>query len=69
MYDRLIYLLSHTKEYYAGVYADLFDRSIANYERMKQDSIKELYYEQHPLARAFRPKTYKRMIKRWLKRL
>lgn len=69
MYDRLIYLLSHTKEYYAGVYADSFDRSIANYERMKQDSIKELYYEQHPLARAFRPKTYKRMIKRWLKRL
>ena len=40
----------------------------ANYEKMKQDSLKELYYEQHPLARAFRLKTHKRTIKKWLRK-
>ena len=69
MYDGLIYLLSKMKEYYSGSYTDSFDSSIANYEQMKQDSLTELYYEQHPLARAFRPKTYKRIIKKWLRRL
>ena len=68
MYDGLIFLLSNMKEWYAGVYADSFDRSIANYEQMKQDSLKELYYDQHPIARAFRLKTYKRLIKKWLKK-
>ena len=68
LYDGLIYLLSNMKEYYAGKYADSFNRSIAGYEQMKQDSLKELYYAQHPLARAFRMKTYKRAIKNWLKR-
>lgn len=68
LYDGLIYLLSNMKEYYAGAYADSFDRSIANYEKMKQNSLKELYYEQHPIARAFRLKTYKRAIKKWLRK-
>ena len=68
LYDGLIYLLSNMKEYYAGAYADSFDKSIANYEKMKLDSLKELYYEQHPLARAFRLKTYKRVIKKWLRK-
>lgn len=68
-YDGLIYLLSNMKEYYAGAYVDSFDRSIANYEKKKQDCQKELYYNQHPLARAFRMKTYKRIIRNWMRRL
>lgn len=69
LYDGLIYLLSNMKEYYGGAFADSFDRSIANYEKKKQDCQKELYYEQHPVARAFRMKTYKRAIKKWLKNI
>ncbi len=68
LYDGLIYLLSNMKDYYTGEYADSFDRSIANYQKEKAICEKEHYYATHPLARAFRPKTYKRAIKRWLKR-
>ena len=66
MYDGLIYLMTNMKDWYGGYCADSFDKSIANYEQMKQESLTELYYEQHPFARAFRPKTYKRAIKKWL---
>ena len=67
MYDKLIYLLSNMKEYYAGTYADSFDRSIANYQKEKATCEVENYYATHPVARIFRPKTYKRIIKKWLK--
>ena len=68
MYDGLIYLLSHMKDEYEGLYAEEFDKSITNYERLKKESETELYYAQHPLVRVFRPKTYKRMIKQWLRK-
>lgn len=68
MYEGLIYLLSHMKEEYGGLYAETFDKSIANYERLKKEAETELYYAQHSFARAFRPKTYKRMIKQWLRK-
>ncbi len=68
LYDSLIYLLTKMKEEYGGLYADAFDKSIANYQRMKADYLKELFYENHPFLKAFRPKTYKRAIKRWLMR-
>ena len=69
MYEGIIFLLTHMKEWYGGTYADSFDRSIANYEQQKEDSLIELYYEHHPLARVFRIKTYKRAIRNWLKRM
>lgn len=68
MYDGLIFLLTNMKELYAGEYADAFDKSIDNYQHLKEDYQKELFYESHPFLRAFRPKTYKRAIKKWLRR-
>lgn len=68
MYDGLIFLLANMKEFYAGEYADAFDQSIANYQRMKADYQKDLFYESHPLLKAFRPKTYKRVIKMWFRK-
>ena len=68
MYDGLIFLLTNMKEWYAGEYADAFDKSIANYQRMKAEYQKELFYESHPILKAFRPKTYKRAIKEWLRK-
>ena len=67
LYDSLISLLSKMKEEYNGIFADAFDTSIANYKRMKQDYLQELYYEKYPLLKVLRPKTYKRAIKKWLR--
>ena len=67
MVDRLINLLEKMKPMYDGKYASAFDESIANYQRIRADYAKEAYYEAHPVARFFRPKTYKRMIKRQLR--
>lgn len=71
MVDKLLYLLEKMKDYYNGEYASAFDESIKNYQGIRANYAKEAYYEQHPIARAFRPKTYKRMIKKrlrkWLK--
>lgn len=71
MVDRLISLLEKTKPLYEEKYASAFDESIRNYQEIRANYAKEAYYEQHPIARAFRPKTYKRMIKKrlrkWLK--
>lgn len=69
MYDGLIYLMTQMKELYRGNGADAFDRAILNYEKLKKESEIELYYAAHPIARAFRLKTYKRAIKRWLKEI
>lgn len=55
MYDGLIFLLTNMKELYAGEYADAFDKSIDNYQHLKEDYQKELFYESHPFLRAFRP--------------
>ena len=68
LYDKLIYLLKSVKSMYPENYAAVFDKSIANYQQMKQDHQKELYYDSHPFLKAFRPKTYKRMIKQWMKK-
>lgn len=71
MVDRLISLLDKTKPMFDEKYASAFEESIKNYQGIRANYAKEAYYEQHPLARAFRPKTYKRMIKKklrkWLK--
>lgn len=71
MVDRLISLLEKTKPLFDEKYASAFDESIKNYQGIRANYAKEAYYEQHPIARAFRPKTYKRMIKtrlrKWLK--
>ena len=69
MVDKLIYLLERMKDYYDGEYASTFDESIRNYQAMRANYAKEIYYEQHPLARVFRPKTYKRLIKKWLRKV
>lgn len=71
MVDKLIDLLEKMKVHYGGEHAVAFDESIRNYQEIRANYAKEAYYEQHPVARAFRPKTYKRMIKKklrkWLK--
>lgn len=69
MYDGLIYLMTKMKDYYNGAYAEAFDRAILNYENLKKESEIELYFASHPIARALRPKTYKRAIKQWLQRI
>ena len=67
LFDKLIYLLESVKGLYPENYAIVFDESIENYTQMKEDYQKELYYDSHPLIKAFRPKTYKRMIKHWMR--
>lgn len=69
MVDRLINLLERMKPMYDDGYASAFDESIENYQRMRAVYAKEAYYETHPVASFFRPKTYKRMIKKWLRRI
>lgn len=69
MVEKLICLLEKMKDYYDGEYASTFDESIRNYQAMRTNYAKEIYYEQHPLARVFRPKTYKRLIKKWLRKV
>ena len=69
MYSELIFLMTKMKEYYEGKYTEAFDKAILNYENLKKESEIELYYATHPIARALRPKTYKRAIKKWLKRI
>lgn len=65
-YDSLIRFLSMMKDYFDGAYADSFDLSISRYEQQKKSYIQDVFYDNHPLLKLFRPKTYKRMIKRWL---
>ena len=67
MEERLIDLLNKMKSFYSDGYASVFDESIKNYQKMRADYVREAYYEQHPIVRLFRPKTYKRMIKKWLR--
>lgn len=67
MVDKLIYLLKNIKPLFGNEYASAFEKSIRNYQSMRDDYEKEAYFEQHPLARFFRPKTYKRMIKKKLR--
>ena len=69
MYDKLIYLLASMKDVYGCANSEAFDISIANYKKAKAICEKEYYYATHPMARIFRPKTYKRAIKRWLRKI
>lgn len=69
LFDGLIFLLTNMKKWYKGVYADSFDKAIRGYEKEKEEYEKEIYYATHPIARAFRFKTYKRAIKKWLNRM
>lgn len=69
MVDRLIDLLNRMRTYYDEKYASAFDESIENHQKVRANYAKEAYYEQHPLARFFRPKTYKRKIKKWLRKV
>ena len=68
MVDRLISLLDKTKPMFDEKYVSAFEESIKNYQEIRANYAKEAYYEQHPVARAFRPKTYKRIIKKWLRK-
>ena len=69
--DKLIDLLNKVKPLYGDEYASAFDESIKNYQEIRAAHVKEAFYESHPIARLFRPKTYKRLIKKrlrkWLK--
>ena len=69
MYGDLITLMTRMKGLYDIKYERAFDIAIENYKKEKEIGEKEYYYATHPIARAFRPKTYKRAIKKWLKRL
>ena len=69
MTDGLIFLLTKMKSYYGDEYASSFDESIENYQRIRSDYAKDAYYEAHPVARLFCPKTYKRLIKKQLKNI
>lgn len=68
MIDRLIDLLTKMKPYYSEEYASAFDESIRNYQRIRAGYEREAYFESHSLARLFRPKTYKRMLKQGMRR-
>lgn len=68
MVDRLVFLLEKMKSYYDEKYATVFDESINNYREMRSAYAKEMYYEKHPEMRWLRPKTYKRMIKKRLRK-
>ena len=50
-------------------YRELLEKRIAFYDTEVKRYEKEQYYEKHWLARIFRPKTYRRIIKNWLRRL
>lgn len=67
MADKLIDLLNRTKSLYGAEYVNIFDESIMNYRRMREVFVKEAFFDSHPIARFFRPKTYKRMIKKKLR--
>ncbi len=69
MYEGLIFLMTQMKEWYEDLCTESFDKAVAGYQKEKAISEKELYYATHPIARAFRPKTYKRAIKRWLRNI
>ena len=67
--DKLIYLLTNMKLYYDGEYASVFDESIRKYQTMREEYVTEDFYESHPVLRLFRLKTYKRFIKKQLRRM
>ena len=67
--DKLISLLTNMKLYYNGEYASAFDESIRKYQTMREEYVKEGFYASHPVARLFRLKTYKRFIKKQLRRV
>ena len=69
MYEGLISLMTNMKAWYGGAYAEAFDKSIANYKQQKKNCEKELYYATHISARIFRLKTYKRIVKNWLRKM
>lgn len=69
MFERLISLLNRVRPYYGDEYASYFDEAVTHYSLLKEECVREEYYERHLLLRLLRPKTYKRIIKRWLKRL
>lgn len=69
MYEGIIYILSNMKDEYNGMCAEAFDRSILNYEKLKKDFNKELFFDEHPFFKLFRLKTYKRTFKRTMNRL
>ena len=47
----------------------LLDQRIAFYDSEIKRYEKERFYEKNAVARLLRPKTYKRAIKKWLKKL
>lgn len=50
-------------------YRDLLEKRIAFYDEEVKRYEKEQYYEKHWFARIFRLKTYKRIVKKWLRKL
>lgn len=69
MYDDIIALFADAKLWYSVDVGFLFDNAIAKYTQMKETAKKEMFFENHPLLKALRPKTYKRIIKNWLQKI
>ncbi len=69
MTEQLVDLLERIKIYYGNTYTDAFEEAIHHYRMMRDEYAKEDYYSKHLFARAFRPKTYKRWLKKQLRKL
>lgn len=69
MVERLIDLLVRVKPLYGEAYEHTFDEAIEGYRKMCDVYAKEDFYEKHPIARVFRLKTYRRWLKKRLRKL
>lgn len=68
MMDLLISLLNNMKSYYGGGLNQVFDEAIHNYELQRDGYVREAYFQNHLLARLFRPKTYTRLLKKQIRK-
>lgn len=69
MYDDIITLFRDAKSWYPVEKGYLFDNAGAKYARLRNAAKKELCFKNHPLLKAFRPKTYKSAIKEWMRKI
>lgn len=63
--EGLIQLMKNTKELYGGEHSDSFDKAIGKYQTRKKEAEREMKY---PWLKYLYRRTYKRMIKQWLRR-
>ena len=62
-------ILEHMYDTLNKQFHPLLDKRIEFYDEEIKRYENEQYYEKNLLARAFRPKTYKRMIRKWLRQI